>query len=424
VVIDILSNGQLSFFFCYRPSRAGATVAAGGSSAASLKTGQWAHVALVCDRNTCRVETYINGFGQGSTALPPDFAGDFSLGGELTLGSGWHNYWGLIDEVKVYRRALPRAEVKAEFARLKGTFGVTESPEAATAEKREALMDAFAKTHVAWAAGDYASVRTACATVIASPDAPASLRSYADLRGAQSYTAEGKIDLAKAEYGRIAANTAYPLVHRAEASDCEAELDRAARGLPRRDPAASRTGVARVVFAAKIFVSPRGSDANDGSATAPVATLTRARDLVRALKAAGTTGAIAVAVQAGEYRVTGPLTLSQQDSGTTGNPVVYQAVPGDHRLRPARCPRLWPAALAANPGVVRQRPADDPGALAQQGFRRHPQAGAARIEGGRQALGLRVHRRPRCSLDEGRRRLAVGLLPLPLGRCHGQDYEG
>jgi hypothetical protein len=41
LVIDILSNGQLSFYFCYRPSRAGAIVAAGGSSAAGLKTGQW-----------------------------------------------------------------------------------------------------------------------------------------------------------------------------------------------------------------------------------------------------------------------------------------------------------------------------------------------------------------------------------------------
>lgn len=40
LVIDILSTGQLSFYFCYRPGRAGATVAAGGSSAAGLKTGQ------------------------------------------------------------------------------------------------------------------------------------------------------------------------------------------------------------------------------------------------------------------------------------------------------------------------------------------------------------------------------------------------
>src|ERR1035437_3859687 len=47
LMIDLLSNGQLSYYFCYRPSRTGAIIAAGGSSAASLKKGQWAHVALV-----------------------------------------------------------------------------------------------------------------------------------------------------------------------------------------------------------------------------------------------------------------------------------------------------------------------------------------------------------------------------------------
>jgi hypothetical protein len=296
LVIDILSTDQLCFYFCYRPGAADVTVSAGGSSAARLGTNQWAHVALVCDRKAGQVEIYINGFSQGVTALSPGFAGDFSLGGELTLGSGWHNYWGFMDEVKVYRRALARTEAKAEFARLKATFGVTESSEAAAAEKRELLMDAFAKTHEAWASGDYAAARASCAGIIASPEAPPSLRSYADLRSAQSYVAEGKSDLARTAYGRIATNTSYPLVHRGEASECEAELERNARGLPSRDPAASRTTLPRLQFAARVFVSPKGNDSNDGAATSPVATLTRARDRVRAMKAAGTTGAIGVAI--------------------------------------------------------------------------------------------------------------------------------
>jgi hypothetical protein len=56
-MIDILSTGQFSFFFCYRSGAADVTVSAGGSSAARLKTNQWAHVALVCDRKTGQVET-------------------------------------------------------------------------------------------------------------------------------------------------------------------------------------------------------------------------------------------------------------------------------------------------------------------------------------------------------------------------------
>ncbi len=326
LVIDLMGNGRPSYYFCYR-DEAGKTVSSGGTAAMGLALGQWAHFALVCDRKAGRVDLYVNGFGQGSTTLPAHWAGDFAAGGELTLGNGWHNYWGLMDEVRVYRRALPRAEVKAEFARLKGTFGAVESPEAAAAEKREALMEEFAKTHEAWAAGNYAAVRTACAAMMASAEAPAALRSYAHLRSAQSYIAEGKPDLARAEYGKIAATDAYPEVHRAEARERVAELERIAKGLPARDPAASRTVVPRIAtFAAEVYVSPQGNDANPGSKGAPVAGLTRARDLVRDLRAKGTGGAIAVNVLPGEYRVTAPLELSAQDSGTTDGPVVYRAV--------------------------------------------------------------------------------------------------
>jgi Concanavalin A-like lectin/glucanases superfamily/Right handed beta helix region len=326
LVIDLMSTGRLSWYFCFR-NEAGTTIASGGTATMGLTLGRWAHVALVCDRKRGQVEAYVNGLGQGATALPSDFNGDFSVGGELTLGSDWHNYWGLMDEVRVYRRALPRAEIKAEYTRLKRTFGVTESPEAAAAGKREALIDALATTHAAWATGNYAAVRAACAAVVASAEAPAALRSYAHLRIAQSFAAEGKPDLASAEYARIAATVAYPEVHRAEAREREAELKRLARGLPARDPAASRTVVPpTTTFAAQVFVSPQGSDAGDGSQARPVASLDRARVLVRAIKAEGVTGSIAVNVRPGAYPITAPLKLTAQDSGTERGPVVYRAV--------------------------------------------------------------------------------------------------
>ncbi|HEX2999546.1 MAG TPA: LamG domain-containing protein, partial [Armatimonadota bacterium] len=292
-----------------------------------LTLDEWAHVTLVCDRESGKVEIYLNGFSQGSTMLPRNFAGDYVLGGELTLGNGWHTYWGLMDEVRVYRRALSRAEVKAEFNRLKDTFGAKESPEMVATEKREALMKAFDKSHAAWAAHNYAAVRAACTALITSTDVPVSLRSYAQLRCAQSYMAEGKPKLARAEYAKIAATSTYPAVYRAEARECLAEMDRIAKGLPAQDPAASRTKVSRIAkYAAELFVSPQGNDANSGSKTAPVASLTRARDLVRALRARGVKGAIAVNVLPGEYRVTAPLELTAQDSGTKQAPVVYRAV--------------------------------------------------------------------------------------------------
>ena len=255
LVIDIFSNGRPGYYFCYR-DEADKIVSTGGSAASGLKLDEWAFVALVCDRDKRRVEIYINGYSQGATTIPAGFAGDFSLGGELTLGSGWHNYCGLMDEARVYRRALSRPEIKAEFAGLKDTFGAVESPEAIAAEKRELLMQEFSKTHDLWAAGDFAAVRAACAALVGSTDVPAALRSYAHLRIAQSHAAEGNGEAAKAQYAQIAAAADYPEVHREEAEDCVAEIDRVAQGLPARDPAASRTNVPAIVqFAAELFVS-------------------------------------------------------------------------------------------------------------------------------------------------------------------------
>jgi hypothetical protein len=325
LVIDLFSTGRPGYYFCYR-NEAGATVSTGGSAASGLSLGEWAHVALACDRDKALVTLYVNGHGQGSTAIRQGFAGDYSLGGLLTLGNGWHNYWGTMDEVRIYRRALARDEVRAEFARLKDTFGAVVSPEAMAAERRESLMENFARTHDAWAAGDFATVRAICAEVAASLDAPLGLRSYAHLRMAQSYVAEGRPDLAREEYERIAAIDDYEEVHRAEARERVAELDREAQGLPARDPAASRTAVPRITeFAADVFVSPVGDDATDGAEASPVASLTRARDLVREQRQAGVEGAIAVNILPGEYVVTEPVSFTSEDSGTPGAPVVYRA---------------------------------------------------------------------------------------------------
>jgi hypothetical protein len=66
-------------------------------------------------------------------------------------------------------------------------------------DRQAEVRETLARTHAAWAAGDYAAVRAACKAIVSSSDAPAALRSYAHLRIAQSYVAEGKRDLARTE---------------------------------------------------------------------------------------------------------------------------------------------------------------------------------------------------------------------------------
>lgn len=74
---------------------------------------------------------------------------------------------------------------------------------------------------------------------------------------------------------------------------------------------------------ADLYVSPAGSDENDGSFEHPLATPEKARDLVRAMDKTGRSG-ITVAFMAGEYRVKS-LVFTEEDSGTKDCPVTYCA---------------------------------------------------------------------------------------------------
>lgn len=81
---------------------------------------------------------------------------------------------------------------------------------------------------------------------------------------------------------------------------------------------------------ATFTVAPNGSDAAPGTAQEPFATLARARDAVRVLKEKGSyEGPIVVMVRGGTYRLTEPLRLGPEDSGTAKEPVIYCAAPGE-----------------------------------------------------------------------------------------------
>jgi hypothetical protein len=81
--------------------------------------------------------------------------------------------------------------------------------------------------------------------------------------------------------------------------------------------------------AAEWFVSPRGQDTWPGTAERPFASLERARDAVRALKAHGAlTGPVRVLVAGGDYVLSRPVEFTPADSGTPAAPISYQAQPG------------------------------------------------------------------------------------------------
>ncbi len=86
------------------------------------------------------------------------------------------------------------------------------------------------------------------------------------------------------------------------------------------------------------YVATEGSDAWSGTlpepnvqaTDGPFATLTRARDAVRAVKQAGPLEApVTVMIRGGTYQLAEPFTLTPRDSGTEEAPISYVAYPGE-----------------------------------------------------------------------------------------------
>ena len=80
---------------------------------------------------------------------------------------------------------------------------------------------------------------------------------------------------------------------------------------------------------ADFYVAPDGKDANPGDATAPFATLARARDAVRQRVAEGLTHDLLVLVRGGVYRQAETLTFGPQDSASEKHSITYAAYPGE-----------------------------------------------------------------------------------------------
>lgn len=114
--------------------------------------------------------------------------------------------------------------------------------------------------------------------------------------------------------------------------------------------AACLSSIARADAAqADLYVSPAGNDAWSGTLAepnaektdGPLATIHRARDLVRELKGqAGRATPVVVALRGGAYYLAETFVLTPADSGTAAVPIVYRAFPGERPVlsggRPVR----------------------------------------------------------------------------------------
>ena len=77
-----------------------------------------------------------------------------------------------------------------------------------------------------------------------------------------------------------------------------------------------------------LYVAPYGDDSNPGTESKPFATLARARDAVRELKA-GIPKPVTVLLREGIYYLSEPVVFEPEDSGTLLQPITYAAYPGE-----------------------------------------------------------------------------------------------
>ncbi|OGV63425.1 MAG: hypothetical protein A3K19_30750 [Lentisphaerae bacterium RIFOXYB12_FULL_65_16] len=88
----------------------------GGRPSGSIPANAWSHFAVVVDRTAGKVHYFINGKEDSVLDLPATFTGNLDVdGGELGLGGDWQPFLGLLDDVKIYRRALAADEVRTSY---------------------------------------------------------------------------------------------------------------------------------------------------------------------------------------------------------------------------------------------------------------------------------------------------------------------
>lgn len=204
--------------------------------------------------------------------------------------------------------------------------GAEPAPDAAAVDARRMMLQ-----------GDYAQARSALEALLGKPGLSAAETSILRLHRAECFAAEGNWDAAvkafqalisQAEAG--GAESMAPAHQILEARERIEQIARVRAGKPQWAAPARMVVSEAGKPALSLHVAPGGSDAGDGTAERPFATLERARDEVRALRKAGRlAGAAEVVIEGGRYRVGRTFELTREDSGSPGAPVVFRAARGE-----------------------------------------------------------------------------------------------
>jgi hypothetical protein len=90
----------------------------------AIPENAWTHLVVVVDRAHAKTRYYYNGVLDSVQDIPAGFTGALDVEGrDLSLGSSWQPFIGLLDEVKIYRRALSLPEIQASYNQQRASRG-------------------------------------------------------------------------------------------------------------------------------------------------------------------------------------------------------------------------------------------------------------------------------------------------------------
>ena len=89
----------------------------------AIPENAWSHLAVVADRAQGKIRYYLNGKLDSARDIPSGFTGSLDVDGDLSIGSRWQPFVGMLDEVKIFRKALTEDEIRASYEKEKGRRG-------------------------------------------------------------------------------------------------------------------------------------------------------------------------------------------------------------------------------------------------------------------------------------------------------------
>jgi len=105
--IDLQRDGRVQMEMGDAEGRSGTTTSAG-----SIATGAWSHIAIVVDRARATTTYHFDGERDSALPIPAKFADALDVPNRpLVLGAQTHPFIGDLDEVRIYKRALTAEEV-------------------------------------------------------------------------------------------------------------------------------------------------------------------------------------------------------------------------------------------------------------------------------------------------------------------------